>query len=277
MKDADVMAGPTRIGAVSFLNTTPLIEGLEKLREVELTLAPPSALIGKLIAGEVDVALAPIIDAQLAQEDVVLMPAGAIGCDGATRTVQLYVRGDAADVKKLYADADSHTSVALARIVLARNYGATPDVVTVDARERAREGIGAGEAVLMIGDKVVTSPPAEANKLTSVDLGEAWKKLTGLPFVYAVWMCLASRADEEMMRSAAQLLERQRLHNRTRLGWIVSERAQEHGWGAGEAGEYLGDCIRHDLGEEQREAIERFFDEAAALGVIGERRMTRWL
>ncbi len=272
-----MITAPTRIGAVSFLNTTPLIEGLEKLREVELTLAPPSQLIEKLVNSDVDVALAPIIDAQLAQEEVALMPVGAIGCDGATRTVHLYVRGEAANVKTLYADGDSHTSVALARIILAQSYGATPNVITVDARERAREGIGAGEAVLMIGDKVVTSPPAEARELALMDLGEAWKELTGLPFVYAAWMCLTSRADDDMMRSAARLLERQRLHNRTRLDWIVSERAQEHGWGAADAGEYLGECIRHDVGDEQREAIERFFDEAAALGVIGKRRVTRWL
>jgi predicted solute-binding protein len=72
------------------------------------------------------------------------------------------------------------------------------------------------------------------------------------------------------------LLDRQRRYNATRLDWIVSRRARERRWPEDLAREYLGRRLRYDVGERQVEAIERFLDEAAALGEIA-RRPTRWV
>jgi len=276
-----------RLGAVSYLNTLPLIEGLEAHRGVELTLAAPSRLLELLERGAVDAALAPVIDAMRAEREMELIPAGAIGCEGATLTVRLYSTGPFEGVTRIHADTESHTSIGLARWALRERYGAAPEFVDFDARERVESAGGAGvewpEAMLMIGDKVVTDSPPAVRYPHQIDLGEAWRERTGLPFVYAMWMRPADAEMDEARRAALAgafaTLDRQRRFNRTRLDWIVSARARARRWPEDLAREYLGRRLTYDVGERQVMAVERYFDEAAKLGVIGrgaQRRETRW-
>jgi len=131
--------------------------------------------------------------------------------------------------------------------------------------------------VLLIGDKVVNDSPAVAFYPHQLDLGESWREMTGLPFVYAVWMCKAVRAGEPEMKLACEILNHQRLHNSTRLGWIASKRASEHGWPRNVADDYLSEKLTYRVDGEAREAIEAFFDRAHANGLIETRRETRWL
>ena len=81
---------PIRVGCVSYLNTVPLIEGLERCEGVELVRAVPSRLGAMLEAGEVDVALASLIDAARSRIPLAALPVGMIGCDGPTMTVRLF-------------------------------------------------------------------------------------------------------------------------------------------------------------------------------------------
>jgi len=272
-----------RLGVVSYLNTLPLIEGLEACVGIELTPAAPSKLLGLLESGAVDAALAPVIDAMRAQSELELVPAGAIGCEGATLSVRLYSARPFDEIERVHADSDSHTSVALAKWALRERTGRVPTFVDFDARERVESAGGAAvewpPAMLMIGDKVVTDSPPAVRYPFQIDLGEAWRERTGLPFVYAVWMRPADRAGGDVspgaLDAALALLDRQRRYNASRLDWIVSRRARERRWPEDLAREYLGRRLRYDVGERQVEAVERFFDEAAALGEI-VRRPTRW-
>jgi chorismate dehydratase len=137
-------------------------------------------------------------------------------------------------------------------------------VATFDARERPG---GWPETALLIGDKVVADPPPLDDYPHQLDLGEAWRELTGLPFVYAVWMCRASEAESERVRIAAQVLERQRLHNETRLDWVACAHGPERGWPVDLARDYLGRSLHFDVGEREREAVSTFLSECSRLGL----------
>lgn len=275
-----------RLGVVRYLNTTPLIEGLEKLAGLTLTAAVPAKLSGMLAAGDVDIALASVIDAARADQEVMLIPSGMIGCDGPTLTVRLFSAKPFERVTRLHADTDSHTSVVLARVVLARRYGVHPEVVDFDARERVEITGGAHpssewpETLLLIGDKVVADPPPECRYPHQLDLGEEWRALTGLPFVYAVWMCRAADlGDPEKgaaIRGAAALLDRQVRHNLTRLDWLVQRRAAAHRWPQDLARRYLVDLLRYRVGPREREAVRVFLAAAAGLGAA-DTRSPGWL
>src|SRR5690349_21750253 len=128
--------GPLRVACVRYLNTVPLIEGLEKLPEVALLPTVPSRIAGMVAGGEADIGLVSLVDAARAETPLALVPAGMIGCDGPTLTVRVFSAVPFERVTALHADTDSHTSVALARVLLARVYGASPEVVDFDARER---------------------------------------------------------------------------------------------------------------------------------------------
>src|SRR5262249_20042800 len=146
-------------------------------------------------------------------EELTVLPVGMIGCDGPTLTVRVFSSVEPSHITTLHADTDSHTSVALAQVVLWKKYGVRPTVIDLDARDRIalggtgldrtgeaqRKGSGPGsewpETLLLIGDKVVADAPPAERYPYQIDLGEAWHEMTGLPFVYASWMCLAGAAE----------------------------------------------------------------------------------
>jgi chorismate dehydratase len=180
----------------------------------------------------------------------------------------------------VHADSDSHTSVVLCRVLLHALHGLTPEVVGFDARERVAVGSGGAseewpETLLLIGDKVVTDSPPAVRYPYQLDLGEAWKALTGLPFVYAVWMCRAADAGSARVRTIASVLDRQRRHNLMRMDWIIATQAAEHRWPADLAQRYLGRLLRYEVGPREREAAGVFLGMAADLGLV-ERRALVW-
>jgi chorismate dehydratase len=130
------------------------------------------------------------------------------------------------------------------------------------------------QTLLMIGDKVVTDSPPAVRFSHQLDLGEAWKKLTGLPFVYAMWMCRADRMQEPAIANAASLLDRQRRHNATRLDWIVQTRAPLAQWPIDLATQYVGELLRYNVGLREREAVAMFLQMASELNLLPNRQPT---
>ncbi len=267
-----------RIGCVSYLNTLPLIEGLDDLKEAELVRAVPSRLIPMLQNNEVDVALVSLIDAARSTVPMSVLPAGMIGSDGPTLTVRLYSQVPIDQITKVHADTDSHTSVVLARLLLAELHGLEPEFIDYDAREQIPVIKGADlddpaggewpETLLLIGDKVVTGSPPAVRYPHQLDLGEAWKELTGLPFVYAVWMCRSDRTEDPSVAAASAILDRQRRHNRTRIDAIVSARAPEHRWPVDLARKYIGSCLLYEYDARAQKAAERFIEMCASRGLV---------
>jgi chorismate dehydratase len=261
---------PIRIGVVRYLNTAPLNFGLEKLRGLELVPSVPAGIAEMIQSGTVDLGLASVIDAARSRTSGVpltLVPAGMIGCDGPTLTVRLFSKVPLDKVSVIHADIDSHTSVVLCQVVMNSRTGATPRVVPLDTSGNG-DAAHSHEAVLLIGDKVVVRAPSEREYPHQLDLGEAWKQMTGLPFVYAMWMCRSADAGSAQVATAAALLDRQLLHNLTRLDSIVGVRAAEHGWPRELAVKYLGELLRYRVGDAERAAVARFLAEAFKLGLI---------
>jgi len=273
---------PLRIGIVKFLNTVPLVEGLDKIPQLSLVPAPPSRLSDMLVANTVDVALVSIIDAALAPAPLAMLSCGMIGCDGPTLTVRVFSSVPFDQITTLHADTDSHTSIALARIVLHRAFDRRVNIQPFDTSKPRPAPTDWPEALLLIGDKVITSSPPLNCFVHQLDLGEAWKKLTGLPFVYALWMCRAADLNNPAslanIRLAESLLDRQLRHNFTRIERIIQDRAQEFRWPPELARQYLGDLLRYQVGENEKAAVGRFFEEAIACDILTPEQAThvRW-
>lgn len=222
---------------------------------VKMRYEVPARLLDLLLGDECDVALLPVIDYQRA-DDLLMLPASCIGADGPVYTVRLFSRVPIEKIRVMYADVESHTSVALCRILLKRVFGIEPQFVT------ERRGV---DAWLLIGDKVVCAAPSEHPY--ELDLAEAWKKWTGLPFVFAVWM--TRHADRSA--KALSILKKAKAEGLQHVDAIVKADALPRKWPADVAKAYLTQLLKFDIdladGSPQRRAIELFHREAHALGI----------
>ncbi|MBC8107122.1 MAG: menaquinone biosynthesis protein [Anaerolineae bacterium] len=249
------------VGSVSFLNARPLIYGLESADDLKLSLDVPAKLLEGLRSERYAVALLPVVDYQR-MENLCIVPSGGIGCDGPTMTVRLFSQQPIRETRVLACDPDSHTSVALARIILSERFGISPEFI--DLQDSCG---GAGEARLLIGDKVVCEEPAGFEH--QLDLGAAWKEMTGLPFVFAVWIARQkdSKGGIDLGDLPARLSEAKRA-GLANVREIVTKYAIPRGWPAGMALQYLTLYLKYDIGPTQLQAISLFHEKAAGHGII---------
>jgi len=263
-----------RLGCVSFLNAVPLIDGIEQLgqmtegADLQVHFDVPSRLLADLEADRVDAALCPVIDLQKSELPLQVVPAGGIGCYGKTLTVRIFSRVPIEKIESIACDTDSHTSVVLMQVLLSECFGLRPKVMDYAASAKDKPTL---DTILLIGDKVVTHPPDESVYRYQLDLGECWRQLTSLPFVFAVWMA----KQESDLGDLPGRLDKIRYVNTTdkdRLSRIVREHAPKHGWPLDLANQYLGGWLCYDIGAEQLQAMELFFAKAHELGLIDQHR-----
>ena len=246
------------LGVVSFLNSKPLIEGLEADRNVELVYDVPARLPAMLDDGTVDVALVPVIDLVKPHRAWQIVSDACIGCDGETLTVRVFSRVPPESIRRLHVDGDSHTSVALATIIWREMYGVGLGIVPFVGDETVDEC----EAILLIGDKVVTNKLVDYDIQT--DLGSAWKSLTSLPFVFAVWAA-PQTAD---VTGLGQRLSDARDAGVQSAELIAADFGPGLGWPVALAKRYLTSRLKFTLGPRQRKGLERFLELAKRHGIV---------
>ena len=242
-----------RVGAVPYLNAWPVTWGLGKLSNWVTSSAVPSELATQLTSGAIDMALGSSIDAMRIDPAPIVLPAAPIASDGPTLTVKIASRVPAERLRALYCDTDSHTSVALATILLREVWGIDPVIESFDARCHKGDW---PESVLLIGDKVITDPLPADTWAYDIDLGEVWTRTTGLPFVFAVWMLHPSRADEA--NAVCAVLDRQQRANSMRFESMVAHGARDHGWPVDLARQYLSQHLTYRFDASHRAGLELF-------------------
>lgn len=175
-----------RTGIVNYLNTRPLIYGLEKppvSERIELIGDYPSRIAAMLQSGEIDLGLIPVaVIPQLPEYHIV--GDYCIGTEGEIASVALFSEVPMQEVEKVYLDYQSRTSVALLLFLMKEYWGINPQIIQAEG-EDYREKIQGSTAGLVIGDRAL-----EQRKVSTFiyDLGSEWRKITGLPFVFAAWV-----------------------------------------------------------------------------------------
>src|SRR5688572_13981038 len=107
-----------KLGAVSYLNTKPLVYGLPATGDgIDLVFDLPSRLADRLAAGEFDVALIPSVEFCQSPQYTIVSDA-CIGCRGPVFSVKLFSRVPVAEIKTLALDEGSRTTAALIQILL---------------------------------------------------------------------------------------------------------------------------------------------------------------
>ena len=248
-----------RIGAVNYLNTKPLIYELESLApSADLILDVPSALADRLAAGELDVALIPVIE-YFRAGGYSVVPDISIASRGPVLSVTLFSKVPWSGIRTVALDEGSRTSAALAQILLRKRHGVAPEIRPLPMTQHA-EDVDA-DAVLLIGDRAMRAClPGFAY---AYDLGQEWHDWTSLPFVYAVW---AVREGVELGSVAEALVEAKR-RGQANIGPIAAREAPLLGLDAGFCRRYLDNIIRFDLGPREQAGLHHYYMLACDLGL----------
>jgi len=254
------MSFPVRLGAVSYLNTKPLVHGLDKRTDLfSLRFDVPAQCAALLHDGSVDVGLIPAIE--YLRGDYRIVPGVAIGSNGPIASVALFRRVPLDQITTLALDISSRTSVVLTRILCAHRWhiapkliAAEPDLPTMLAR---------ADAALIIGDPALSIDPAPAGILKT-DLGSEWQALTGLPFVYAMW----SGRPGTLQPVHIEELNRARDRGVAAVANIARETANGDAAVEERALAYLRDNLKYGLGDREIAGLRRFHQLAAEQGLV---------
>lgn len=246
---------PYKISIVNYLNSAPFVLGISRATglHAEFSLDHPAESAARLLSGRTDIALAPVAVFPELHNGHILTDY-CIGTEGEVQTVQLFSEVPVGQIRRLYLDYQSRTSVLLARILCRDHWGIEPEMIP--AFPGFQKEINGTSAGLIIGDRAIRA----LDKYTySYDLGLEWKKHTGLPFVFAVWMSgkpVPASWEEEFGRALADGLSRRK---------AIARKYSHLNSGKFDVLDYLTRKIDYRLDEAKREGMSRFLELAATL------------
>ena len=183
-------------------------------------------------------------------------------------------------------DTSSRTSVALVSVLCARLFKIQP---AIESRAPDVTAMLADcDAALIIGDNALLADPSTvrlkpdttyasmsdatppyvvsgfSRTVERIDLGEAWTKWTGLPFVYAFW---AGRVGS-LKASDVEALQQVRDAGVLRPDEIARDYFPGAPAHQAIGARYLRDNIKYSLGDEERSGLELFYRYAAEIGDV---------
>ncbi len=263
MSDPKDLSPKRKLGAVSFLNTKPLIYGLERNlfpHNFEITKAIPSSLAVELTAGRLDVALVPSIAYAKNSPSLRIVPECGIIAHGAVDSIRLYFNKDLRSIRTVALDISSMTSVVLTKIILAERYEIKPQFIA--SEPDLKKMLSIADAALMIGDNALfKTGSASGNYL---DLAEEWFDMTGLPFVFAVW---AGRPGALSLDDTQAIISSKNL-GLDNIDEVCRAAAEEYGAEFGLVKRYLTENIQFDLGEREIAGMSHYFELAFYHGAL---------
>ena len=182
-----------RVGAVSYLNTKPLVYGFENGEmkdEIELFFDYPAKIAAMLLNDEIDIGLIPVAVIPHLNEHYIISDY-CIGASQAVASVCLFSDVPLKEIKEILVDYQSRTSAALLKILLKQHWKISPALI--DTNKNYQQNIKGTTAGLVIGDRALEQ---RSHSKYIYDLAEAWIAMTGLPFVFAAWVANKKLPDK---------------------------------------------------------------------------------
>lgn len=251
--------GKIKISAVSYLNTVPFIYGIEKdkalLDQIHLSKDIPSECARKLIDNEVDLGLVPVATL-LKLDSYALVSDYCIGSIGKVKSVLLVSDVPLNEIKSIFLDYQSRTSVLLCQVLCKRFWNI--DVDFLPSKEGYEELIQGNQAGVIIGDRTFNLPRTFNY---TYDLSEEWHKWKGLPFVFASWVS-NKKLDQGFLNQFNQALKIG-IENKEKS--IVNLPNQKLSFA--EQKSYISENINYHFNDKMKTALSLFLDEARKLQI----------
>jgi chorismate dehydratase len=261
-----------KVGAVSYLNTKPLVYGLPPRGRMtpgfaqaetgqsglELVFDLPSRLADRLSRGELDVALIPSIEFFQNPQYTIISDA-CIGCRGPVYSVKLLSRVPVSEIKTLALDEGSRTSASLVQILLRERHNVVPERLPLPIGSPWEES--PADAILLIGDRAMHPPVGQFAEIW--DLGDVWCRWAELPFVFAMWVARPGLDTTEL----AARLSLARDQGLAHLTQIAAAEAPRYELTYDQCLTYLRDNLHFYLHRRELAGLRTYYQHAVRLGL----------
>ena len=260
---AQFSSGRLRLGRIGFLNVLPIYYPLESgiiSHPFVIVSGSPACLNELTAAGRLDLSVVSSIEYARHPERYYILPDLSISCCGAVKSVLLLSRVpvDGLNGKTILVTRESHTSVALLKIVFSEHLGVEADLAAGCFREAATDG-DIPVAFLAIGDEALRLGAGDVYPYR-LDLGEVWHSWTGLPFVFALWVIQRESAERlnGSLRTATEVLAAAKHWGRTHLDHVCAVAEQKGIVGRDELQVYYR-CLGYDLRQREQDGLNLFY------------------
>lgn len=216
------------------------------MNQIELVQDYPARIATQLMDGSIDLGLVPVAVLPHLNESHIITDY-CIGCNGSVASVCLFSEVPLEEVEEVLLDYQSRTSAALAKVLLKEYWQLHPSLV--DTRNEYQSQIRGKTAGLLIGDRALAQRKVSPH---IYDLGEAWKKHTGLSFVFAAWVS-NKKLPEEFVTSFNEANKSGLLH--------LEEVIQENPSSLFDLKKYYTSHISYLLDEEKRRGLKMFLEK----------------
>jgi len=260
-----------RVGKVRYINCEPVYSGIEEgavEAGCDLIEGTPAELNRMLGAGDLDVSVISSLAYAQAPGDFRLLADLAIACDGAVGSVLCVSRLPLQDLdgERILVTPESLTSVYLLRLLLQQSYGVRPVYLRAEVPEEFPAGVAAG---LYIGDPALRAGHARRYP-HRLDLGQGWKELTGLPFVFALWAVREEfyRANPEPTRRLHRALLASKAYSLGRVEALSAAVHDRVGISEEACLNYFRKQLSFDLTPRHLEGFEQFLQSPELDGLV---------
>ncbi len=240
-----------RVGAVSYLNTKPLLYGIENspvIEEISLISEYPSRIADMLLNDEIDIGLVPVsIIPQMKEYHIYTR--FCIGCDGPVDSVCLFSEVPVHEITSVILDYQSRTSVALAKILFKKHWKLQPSFES--AGPDFLNQIRGTRAAIVIGDRALEQRKKSAYRY---DLGNIWKEMTGLPFVFAAWI-----SNKELDAAWVNRFELANAAGIQNISTVINQLPDD----GLNLKEYFTRFLSYDFDEEKKKGLKLFLELSA--------------
>jgi chorismate dehydratase len=276
-----------RVGRIPYINCYPVYGAIDAgvvNLDAELVTGVPSELNTMMARGQLDVSVVSAIEYARASERYLLLPDLAISCDGPVRSVLLLSKVPAPELggRPVMLSRSSMTSVALLELLFANVWHAKPEFAPGDAEltDVARFAAEPHDARLVIGDAALVLGTGRSRMSLKpaalaptpypfvYDLGAEWKRWTGLPFVFAVWVAQRSTSVDRALAVHATLIE-SRGWGLQHLDQLAERAASSSGVDSGACREYLSG-LDYGLSYPHLAGLTNFFNRLVEVGRVPE-------
>ena len=261
-----------RLGRIGYINCYPVYGAIDRgvtPLAAELVTGTPSELNDLLAAGELDLSVVSAVEYARNARDYILLPDLAISCDGPVRSVALFSRRPVGqlDDRTVLLTASSRTAVDLLELLCRDVWKVRPRLAQARAEAADLGGLAhlPHEAVLVIGDAALLLAARHAYP-HRYDLGEEWKRWTGLPFVFAIWAARRA-ADQRAARAVHHTLLAARDWGLAHLDLLAVAAARATGVGITDCRSYLAG-LDYALTDRHLAGLTDFFRRLAARGLV---------